>query len=227
MSNQSSNYNPPRRVVWQSGVQPPGTQGVPNQSSSFRRFSGIQIVREVDGDPSIEAEILEVTNGTLSEPVPGVARVDTGGGGASVTVQEEDGSPSVSVGTITVPNDSLVDGGGGNAVLSYNNYEMREVTLRFTDAVPAGTVVNIQTGAYAGAGSPATVVDDTNVTLPPTGVLFKGDGRIEIHLNGQELDKGDGTGNGTAEWASSTQIKVNLKLKNGSALRIRAPFPTA
>jgi len=84
VSNQSSDYSPARRVVWQSGIQPPGTQGVPNQSSSFRKFSGIQIVREVDGSPSIEADVLEVSNGTLSEPSPGVARVSTGGGATNL-----------------------------------------------------------------------------------------------------------------------------------------------
>ena len=82
MSNQTSGFRPPRRIVWQSGVQPPGTTGVPNQSSSFKRFGGIPIVREIDGDPSIEeVQILEVSNGTLTNPGPGIARIETGASG--------------------------------------------------------------------------------------------------------------------------------------------------
>ena len=228
MSNQSSDYNPPRRIVWQSGVQPPGTQGVPNQSSSFRKFAGIQTVREIDGDPSIDADVLEVSNGTLTEPSPGIARVTTGGGGGSIRVRETDGSPDIDPTTIiTVPADSLTNPSAGEAELSFNNYEMREVTLVFSATVAAGTAINIQTGVYGGAGSPAMVKDDLNVTLPTSGILFKGDGRIEVSLNGQELDKGDGTGNGVAEWVSTTQIKLSLKLKNNGMLKIRAPFPTA
>lgn len=51
-----------------------------NQSSSYRK-DGIDIVREVDGSPSISrVHILEVSNGTLMSPGPGVARVSSGGG---------------------------------------------------------------------------------------------------------------------------------------------------
>lgn len=35
MSNQTSLYRPERDTSWQRGVQPPGTTGVPNQTSSF------------------------------------------------------------------------------------------------------------------------------------------------------------------------------------------------
>jgi len=60
---------------------------VPNQSSSFRKFAGIQTVREIDGSPSIDASILEVSNGTLSEPTPGVARITTGGGASGIIIE--------------------------------------------------------------------------------------------------------------------------------------------
>jgi hypothetical protein len=120
VSNQSSDYSPARRIVWQSGVQPPGTQGVPNQSSSFRKFSGIQTVREVDGSPSIEASILEVDNGTLSEPSPGVARITTSGGTSSIRFREFDGSPDVgTVDDVIVPNNTIVSVAGNTIRLSF------------------------------------------------------------------------------------------------------------
>lgn len=88
MSNQSSAFRPERRVHWQEGIEPsglgpfPGDVGVPNQSSSFPKRTGIEIVREIDGVPSFtDITILEVSNGTLTSPSPGVARLSTGGGG--------------------------------------------------------------------------------------------------------------------------------------------------
>jgi hypothetical protein len=150
------------------------------------------------------------------------------GGGGTLVVEESDGSPSISPTTqITVPNDTLTAGAPGEAILDFNAFELREVLLTFSALVAAGTPFDIQTGVYAGAGSPATVENDTNVTLPASGALFKGDGRIEVHLNGQELAKGDGSGNGVAEWVSTTQIKINLKIKNKGCVLVRAPFPTA
>ena len=98
MSNQTSGYRPPRRIVWQKGVQPPGTTGVPNQSSSFPKKEGISVIRELDGNPTItDATILEVSNGTLSSPSPGIARLNTGGasadGGVSVQLGHDGGVP--------------------------------------------------------------------------------------------------------------------------------------
>lgn len=121
MSNQSSDYRPARRIVWQSGVQPPGTQGVPNQSSSFRKFAGIQTVREVDGDPSIDASVLEVSNGSLTESAPGVATVVTGGGaGSGIRFRELDGSPNVSpVDDVIVPNGTILSVAGSTIRLSF------------------------------------------------------------------------------------------------------------
>jgi hypothetical protein len=117
---------------------------------------------------------------------------------------------------------SAIGTGGAGAA-----FDLREVLLTFSALVPAGTAINVQTGAYAGAGSPAAVDNDTDVVLPTTGILFKDDGRIEVHLNGQDLSKGDGSGNGVAEWVSATQIKLNLKIKSGGSVLVRAPFPTA
>lgn len=105
--------------------------------------------------------------------------------------------------------------------------DLREVVLSFSATVPIGTAIDIQTGVYLGPGSPAIVTKDLNVTLPSTGVIFANDGRIEVHLNGQDLDKGDGSGNGVAEWVSTTQIKLSLKVKNKGNVMVRAPFPTA
>lgn len=230
MSNQTSGYRPPRRIAWQKGVQPPGSTGVPNQSSSFPKRSGIDIVREVDGSPSIDATVLEVSNGSLTEPSPGTARVDTSSG-STLTVRETDGTPTVvNVDTLTFANDgSVASGPGANeATVTTSPQELREVVLGpFTAVVAVGTAINIQTGVYAGAGSPAAVAGDTNVVLPATGTAFKDDGRIEVTLNGQELTKGDGSGNGEAEWVSTTQIKLSLKVKPSGAIMVRAPFPTA
>ena len=104
---------------------------------------------------------------------------------------------------------------------------LREVVIGpFVETISPGTAINIQTGAYAGTFSPAPVTGDLNVTLPAAGVIFKDDGRIEVHLNGQDLPKGDGSGNGVAEWVSATQIKLSLKVKNKDTIMVRAPFPT-
>ena len=153
------------------------------------------------------------------------------GGTIGIRVREVDGSPDIDPTTIlTVPNDSLTVGGAQEAILTFpaaSGFDLREVLLTFSALVPVGTAINIQTGVYGGAGSPATVDNDTDVTLPATGAAFKDDGRIEVHLNGQELAKGDGSGNGVAEWVSSIQIKLNLKIKNNGCVLIRAPFPTA
>lgn len=107
------------------------------------------------------------------------------------------------------------------------SFELREVTLTFSANVNTGVAINIQTGVYAGVGSPAAVDNDLNVTFPASGATFKDDGRIEVLINGQELSKGDGSGNGEAEWVSATQIKLNIKIKTAGQLIIRAPFPTA
>ena len=150
------------------------------------------------------------------------------GSSGGVRVRELDGSPDIDPTTIiTVPNDTLTVGGAGEAVLDFNAFEMREVLLVFSALVAVGTAIDIQTGVYAGAGSPATVTNDINVTLPAIGATFKDDGRIMVLLNGQELNKGDGTGNGVAEWASATQLKFNVKIKSGGCVIVRAPFPTA
>ena len=178
------------------------------------------------GDPASPGGT-KVTCDELADDV--LDKISAGGGGSSLIVREEDGVPTVDpVSTLVVPNDSLTAGpGAGEATIDFTSFELREVILAFAETVAPGTAINIQTGVYAGALSPATIKGDSNVTLPLTGVLFADDGRIEVHLNGQELDKGDGSGNGAAEWVSSTQIKLSLKLKNGSMLMVRAPFPTA
>jgi len=154
------------------------------------------------------------------------AQIAAGGG---IRVRELDGSPDIDpTDIITVPNDSLTVGGAGEAILDFNSFELREVVLGpFTATVTPGTAINIQTGVYGGAGSPAPVTGDSDVTFPVSGVAFKDDGRIETKLNGQELPKGDGSGNGVAEWVSTTQIKLSIKVKNKDTLLVRAPFPTA
>ena len=164
----------------------------------------------------------------LSELADDVIAAIGSGGGVTLIVEEADGSPSISPTTqITVPNSTLTLGAPGEAVLDFNAFELREVVLTFSALVAVGTAINIQTGVYGGAGSPAVVDGDADVTLPTSGASFKGDGRIEVHLNGNELTKGDGSGNGEAEWVSSTQIKLNIKIKNKGAVLVRAPFPTA
>jgi len=107
-------------------------------------------------------------------------------------------------------------------------FVLREVVLgQFTASVPVTTAINIRTGVYAGAGSPVAVVGDTDITLPASGVAFRSDGRIEATLNGQDLTKGDGTGNGEIEWVSTTQVKLNIRIKPKDELLVRAPYPTA
>jgi hypothetical protein len=149
-------------------------------------------------------------------------------GGSGVRVREVDGSPDIDPTTIiTVPNDTLSVGAPGEAVLDFNAFELREVFLEFSASVAPGTAINIQTGVYAGAGSPATVRGDTNVTLPASGAAFADDGRIEITLNGQELEKGAGIGLQEAQWVSSTQIAFSIRISPGNVVAVKAPFPTA
>jgi len=95
---------------------------------------------------------------------------------------------------------------------------VNEVVLTFPDTVPADTAVNIQTGVYGGGG-PAAVFGDL-ITLPTTGVLFKGDGRVQVYLNGQNLFKGDSIGDEAANWVSTTQIALDVKIKKFSILKI-------
>lgn len=156
------------------------------------------------------------------------ALILAGGGGGAIRVREADGSPDIDpTDTITVPNDTLTAGAPGEAILDFNAFELREVFLEFSGQVAPGTAINIQTGVYAGAGSPATVRGDTNVTLPSSGATYADDGRIEITLNGQELEKGAGLGQQEAQWMSSTQIALSIRILPGNVLAVKAPFPTA
>lgn len=150
--------------------------------------------------------------------------------GSGVKVREVDGFPVVDpTKTIIVPNNTLTLGGPDEAILDFNSFELREVVIGpFVETVVPDTAINIRTGAYGGGlFSPAPVSGDLNVTLPASGAAFKDDGRIEVHLNGQDLPKGDGSGNGIAEWVSATQIKMRVKVKNKDTIMVRAPFPTA
>jgi hypothetical protein len=175
------------------------------------------------GDPSspsgVKVELSELADDVL-------AAISSGGGG--VRVREVDGSPDIDPTTIiTVPNDTLTLGGPEEAILDFNAFELREVVLTFSASVAPGTVFNIQTGVYAGAGSPAMVMYDTDVTLPASGAAFAGDGRIEVMLNGQDLKKGASGGAEEANWASSTQLSLAIRILPGNQVTIRAPFPTA
>lgn len=95
---------------------------------------------------------------------------------------------------------------------------VEEAVLVFPDAVPAGTAFNIQTGVYGGGG-PATVFGDV-ITLPSSGVTFKGDGRIQIYLNGQNLFKGSSLGDEEANWFSTTQLSLWRTIKKFSTIKI-------
>jgi len=104
----------------------------------------------------------------------------------------------------------VISGGGFTTV--------SEVILSFPDTVPAGTAINIQTGVYGGGG-PATVFGDL-ITLPAVGATFKTDGRVQVHLNGQNLFKGDSIGDETANWVSSTQLAFDVKVKKFSIVKV-------
>lgn len=105
--------------------------------------------------------------------------------------------------------------------------ELREVVLYFGQTVPSGTAINVNFGTFGGQTSSTTVSGDPDVTFPSTGALFMDDARIEVHINGLEQTKGDGSGNGSAEWVSTTQIKLSTDIKTIDILMIRAPFPTS
>jgi len=106
-------------------------------------------------------------------------------------------------------------------------FELREVVLVFAGAttpLPANTTINIQTGVYAGVGSPATVKGDTNVVLSPSAAAFNDEARTEISLNGVLLDKG-GTDACSVEWVSTTQVRLpGKRIFSGNKLTIRAPI---
>lgn len=111
--------------------------------------------------------------------------------------------------------------------------QLLEVALTFPDEVPAGTAINIQDGTYS-TGGPAVVEGDGKpvggpirsdiIALPGSGMEFKEDARISVSLNGQDLERGDGTGNGDAEWVSTTQLKVNKIIHTGNQVVVRAPM---
>jgi len=110
--------------------------------------------------------------------------------------------------------------------------QLLEVVLTFPDTLAPGTAFNIQDGTYAGGG-PAVVEGDRpdypyigapGVTLPLTAQDFQDDGRISVILNGQELERGNGTGNGDAVWVSPTQLKITFKtIHTGNQVMVRAP----
>ena len=106
---------------------------------------------------------------------------------------------------------TLVTGGGGSVTVE-------EVTLELPDTVSSGTAINIQTGVYGGGG-PATVFGDT-ITLPGTGAAYKGDGRIQVYLNGQNLYKGSSGGDESANWVSTTQLSFDVKIKKFSIIKV-------
>jgi hypothetical protein len=88
------------------------------------------VVREVDGSPAVTPTVIEVSNGTLSVPAAGVARIATGGGG---------GSPGGSVGQV-----QFNDGGsfGGDTGLTYD---------KAADALTVGRSVRLTPTAITNA----------------------------------------------------------------------------
>jgi hypothetical protein len=65
---------------------------VANQTSCLVQADGTLIVREIDGSPSLaDISILEVPNGTLSQPAPGIARI-------TISASAEDGGYFVTLG---------------------------------------------------------------------------------------------------------------------------------
>jgi len=106
-------------------------------------------------------------------------------------------------------------------------FTLGEVVLVFTGAttpVASGTAININTGAYSGVGSPATVKGNTNLVLPSAAVDFNNYGSIEVSLNGVELDKGS-TGSNGVVWASTTQLQLPIKrIFSGNKLTIKVPI---
>jgi hypothetical protein len=100
----------------------------------------------------------------------------------------------------------------------------REVVLTFNTPVPAMTVFNIQTGAYV--GGPATVTGDTTLALPIDGATFTAEGFVLVYLNGQSLTRQPGLGMGDgAQWVSSVQLALSVKLFAGDVVRVASPLP--
>lgn len=208
-----------------SGFTTPGTTLVRMASSAVADL--IVLTGSVVGGYAFS----ESSGGTVNADLDAESRITTGAAQPFVTLNIN----LLDRASLVFYDDTLVAPllGAGNvqdaidALKSAVATELREVVLSFSALVTPGTAINIQTGVYVGAGSPATVDYDTNVTLPASGAAFRDDGKIEILLNGQGLTKGDGSGNGEAEWVSSTQIKLNIKIKNFGQVTVRAPYPTA
>lgn len=89
----------------------------------------------------------------------------------------------------------------------------QEVILTFHETVPAGTAINIQTGAYGGQVIPPTVEGTTTITLPTT---FNTDANIQVLLNGLEIKKPE-----DAARASATQLTFSDRLKRNTILKVR------
>jgi len=65
-------------------------------------------------------EQINFVNASVVETVPGSVTVTCSGtGGGSLTIEEADGTPSVSVSKLIVPSGSLTDDGGGQGTLTF------------------------------------------------------------------------------------------------------------
>jgi hypothetical protein len=110
--------------------------------------------------------------------------------------------------------------------------QLVEVTPTSPSTPAPGTPFNVQDGTYAGGG-PATVIGDTPalqapgqpvMRLPSSGLDFEDDGRIEVTLNGQEMQRGRGLGFAAAQWVSSVQIALDRTIYPGNQVTVRGPI---
>lgn len=104
---------------------------------------------------------------------------------------------------------------------------IREVVLTFPVAVPAGAIINIQTGFISTGGTAALQGDvpPNGVTLPTSGAGFVDNATAAILLNGQELFKGAFIGSNEAQWVSTTQFALSLQLFVGDQVTVRSAPP--
>lgn len=108
-------------------------------------------------------------------------------------------------------------------VAALESRNVRQVTLIFAGVdVPPGTVINIQTGVYAGGG-PATVEGDTATLLPGSGVTFVNEGDAQVALNGSTLRKGTALSPRVVQWVSPTEISLSVPLHDGDVLAAWSP----
>lgn len=130
-----------------------------------------------------------------------------GGGGASLTVKEVDGSPSVSnVNTIIVSNGTLTDDGSGVVTITTGGSGGGGYTY-FVDETPDSGTYGLLVGDVDGVNDTFTTSEGTYVT-----------GKLVVWLNGQQISQGAGANEYTEGTPSAGTFTFNTPPETGDVV---------